>query len=270
MVHYPGYLEVIVSIDESRLAIASLFGRTGLEEPRRRLLESHIRMLERLSEQSGGDPAIGLLPFWSDWTWHPMTPRAQSSAPRSRDSRPIGGTASSGESGALDCQRCPSVSVRPDPTGESEGRLDPHAHAHAVIRVLESRCEALGVDPACFPSRPSRWPALPPIGARSNERQAAWTTPAISPHVSPPSRRHWYEEIPTTRCSNWCCARLHAGRKKRLASRGLHRDRRHAAKGIGRSLYRVTSRPPKLYSAAEVAILRDKLVGLVSERPSSR
>ena len=61
MVRDPRQLEVIVSIDESRRAIASLLGRSGLEEPRRRLLESHIRMLERLSEHAGGDPAIGLL-----------------------------------------------------------------------------------------------------------------------------------------------------------------------------------------------------------------
>ena len=61
MARDPRNLEVIVSIDESRRAIASLFGRRGLDEPRRRLLESHIRMLERLSEHAGGDPAIGLL-----------------------------------------------------------------------------------------------------------------------------------------------------------------------------------------------------------------
>ena len=62
LVHDPRHLEVIVSIDEvatnDRLRCSVV---SGQEEPRRRLLESHIRMLERLSERAGGDPAIGLL-----------------------------------------------------------------------------------------------------------------------------------------------------------------------------------------------------------------
>ena len=61
LVHDPRHLDVIVSIDESRRAIASVFGLSGQEELRRKLLESHIRMLERLSEHAGGDPSIGLL-----------------------------------------------------------------------------------------------------------------------------------------------------------------------------------------------------------------
>jgi serine/threonine protein kinase len=54
-------VEVIVSIDEVRTAIAVLFDRRGQDESRRRLLEAHIRMLERLSARAGGDPAIGLM-----------------------------------------------------------------------------------------------------------------------------------------------------------------------------------------------------------------
>ncbi len=40
----------------------------------------------------------------------------------------------------------------PNSTGEPKGRLDPDAHAHAVIRAIESRCKALGVDPALLPA----------------------------------------------------------------------------------------------------------------------
>ncbi len=43
----------------------------------------------------------------------------------------------------------------PDSNGESTASLDPDAHAHAVIRALESRCEALGVYPAMFPAAAS-------------------------------------------------------------------------------------------------------------------
>ena len=40
----------------------------------------------------------------------------------------------------------------PNPTGEPKGRLDPDAHADLVIRAIESRCEALGVDRSLLPA----------------------------------------------------------------------------------------------------------------------
>ena len=40
----------------------------------------------------------------------------------------------------------------PKSTGKRQGRLDPDVHARAVIRALESRCEALGVYPALLPA----------------------------------------------------------------------------------------------------------------------
>ena len=61
LAHEPQNLQVILSIDEVRRTIAELFRRRGQDESRRRLLESHIGMLERLSERAGADPAIGLL-----------------------------------------------------------------------------------------------------------------------------------------------------------------------------------------------------------------
>jgi hypothetical protein len=61
VVHNTRHLEVIASIDISRRGIASLFARKWQEEPRRKLLESHFRMLESSSEHAGGDTAIELL-----------------------------------------------------------------------------------------------------------------------------------------------------------------------------------------------------------------
>ena len=155
MVHDPRHLEVIVSIDESRRAIASLFGRSGLEEPRRRLLESHIRMLERLSEHAGADPAIGLLAALARLDLAPDD-RRDRKAPR-RDPEIPGqwtapGTVRSGRWRSWIANDVHPYPSGPNPTGESQGRLDPDAHAHAVIRALESRCEALGVDPALLPA----------------------------------------------------------------------------------------------------------------------
>ena len=61
MVHDSRHFDVIASIDQSRQGIASTYGRSGRDEPRRQLLTLHIHMLERLSESAGGDPAISLL-----------------------------------------------------------------------------------------------------------------------------------------------------------------------------------------------------------------
>src|SRR5262249_34923956 len=57
----PQNLQVLISIDDVRREIGWEYNRRGEDESQRRLLESHIRMLERLSERAGGNPAIGLL-----------------------------------------------------------------------------------------------------------------------------------------------------------------------------------------------------------------
>ncbi len=90
LAHDPRRLEVIFSIEELRRSMAVLLGRSGLEEQRRKLLETHFRMLERLSERAGADPVIGLLAALVRWDLAPDDSAAQSSAPRSRDSPPIG------------------------------------------------------------------------------------------------------------------------------------------------------------------------------------
>jgi hypothetical protein len=61
LVHDPPRIDAIISLDQSRREIALLLSRSGLEGPRRRLLESHNCMLERLNERAGADAAIGLL-----------------------------------------------------------------------------------------------------------------------------------------------------------------------------------------------------------------
>ncbi len=152
LVHDQRHLDVIVSIDQSRRAIASLFGRCGLEEPRRRLLESHIRMLERLSEHTPGDPAIGILATLARLDLAPdegATAKLRAAIRRFPDSRRLPQMFQEKVAYwiASEVQPYPSAS---DLTGESKGRFDPDAHAHAVIRALESRCEAIGEDPSLF------------------------------------------------------------------------------------------------------------------------
>ncbi len=111
-------------------------------------------MLERLSEHAGGDPAIGLLAALARLD---LAPDDSASAKlRAAIQRfPANGRLPQLFEGrvaewiASDIQPYPSG---PNSTGEPKGRLDPDAHAHAVIRALESRCEALGVYPALLPA----------------------------------------------------------------------------------------------------------------------
>jgi hypothetical protein len=147
-------LDVIISVDLARRRIASLFARDGQEEKRRRLLESHMRMLERLSEHAGADPAIGLL---AALVGLDLTPdddaRARLRAAickvpaEARHSQLFQGEVAHWIAADVQTHRYGSISTR-----ESKSRLDLAAHAEAIIRALESECNALGVYPALLPS----------------------------------------------------------------------------------------------------------------------
>ncbi len=190
----PQNLEVIVSIDQSQRTIARLFAGRGLEEQRRRVLESHIRMLERLSERAGA-PAIGLLVVMTDG---PGGRSLVGGAPcRDEETAGEGRLPERLETRvevwiADDLQPYPSD---PKSTGNPQGAR-PGRPRPAVIRALESRCEALAVYPALFRAAALRVCSMPSIEPRSNETLAAWTMRAGPSHLSPPSARYWHEEIP--------------------------------------------------------------------------
>ena len=172
----------------------------------------------------GAIPRSDSLPRWPEWTWPPMTARAQSSAPRSRDSRPIDGSRQRLEERvadwiASDVQPYPSD---PNSTGEPQGRLDPDAHAHAVIRALESRCEALGVYPALLPAAALQV-------CRHCRRSGRGATKGWPPGRCPPDRRmslRLREDAGTKRSQRsgvppGAVRSLRAGIEKRLESRGF-------------------------------------------------
>jgi len=154
LVHDARDLEVIGAIDLARRTIASLFRRSGREEPRRRLLESHFRMLERLSEHAGCDPAIDLLAelvrldLAADESARAKLRTAIQRFPANRQF-PQRFRAAVADWIAEDVRPFPSS---PSSTGESKGQVDPAAHADAVIWALESRCKQLGLYPAVFPA----------------------------------------------------------------------------------------------------------------------
>jgi tetratricopeptide (TPR) repeat protein len=152
LVHDTRRLEEIALIDGSRRAIASIFGRSGRAKQRRRILESHFRMLERLSKNAGGDPAIGLLA---------TLVRLKLAA----DGSTIGTLRAAIQRFPAD-RRLPAIveqkvgvwmasDVSPFPSGPNGsalpmGRLDPEAHADLIIRALESRCKTLGAGHSLF------------------------------------------------------------------------------------------------------------------------
>jgi hypothetical protein len=150
----PQNVQVIMAIDDVRSSIAWLFSRRGQDESRRSLLESHSRMLERLSERAGGDPAIGLLAALARVSVAPdqsaiaMIRAAMERFPADRRfSQRL--ALRLAEWIAHDIQPYPSD---PEPTGKPQGCLDPEVHARAVILALDSRCEDVGVYPALLPA----------------------------------------------------------------------------------------------------------------------
>jgi eukaryotic-like serine/threonine-protein kinase len=148
------HLGVIDAIDGSRRAIAAMFGRSGREEQRRRILESHIRMLERLSQNAGADPAIGLLAtlvrldLAADEN---AIERFRSAIERFPDKRLLPETFKT-QVGAWIASDVNQDLSGPSPISGRMGRLDPDAHAALVIGAIESKCKALGVGPSVFPA----------------------------------------------------------------------------------------------------------------------
>jgi eukaryotic-like serine/threonine-protein kinase len=173
LAHDPRKLDVILMIDESRRTIVWLLGQKGLEEPRRRLMELHARMLEQLSAQRAGERAIGLLAEMarSDFALD-QSGNAKLRVP------PHHFAAHKPLSERFEWKVADWIAegIPPDPPdanadGEPEGRVDPDAHAHALILTIESRCKALGVYPALLPATAFQVAGFA-IGRGSEQRQA--------------------------------------------------------------------------------------------------
>jgi hypothetical protein len=245
-------MDVILSIHQSRRRIAALLSRSGLEGPRRRLMESHVRMLERLSKRAGADPEIGLLAPLVRLGLAPddgATTKLRTAIRKLPANRGLPARLKAEVAIWIASDGNPYPSG-PNSTGESTGRLDPYAHADAVIRGLESRCEALGVGPSLLPAAAFH---VAGIAARRGHEQrnadhlddARYTAACLSAFAKTLVRRDPNEAA----FHLVLCAAFVQESKKRLANSGSRYDRRRAAKGIERSLHCVTSRSPKRGSA---------------------
>ncbi len=177
LAHEPQNLQVIFSIDEVRRTIAELFRRRGQDESRRRLLESHIGMLERLSQRAGADPAIGLLAALARVSGVHDKSEAQRSGPRWTDFRQIDGSRNGWQK---DWQRgLPATSSRIRPTrSPPANRRGASTRTSTPVRSSwrSNRDVRRWVfTPPCFPTRQVKCASLLTVGPSSNERLAAWT-----------------------------------------------------------------------------------------------
>jgi hypothetical protein len=147
----PRRLETLGWLDGAVRSIAARLGGRGLVERRRKLLETHLRMLEH-----PGDPAIG---FFAALTRVELAGHdgaiatLRAALQRFPADRRLPGwvEATVAEWIASEVNPYPSG---PHALGEPMTRsgLDPEAHAARVIRELECQCEALGHYPNLLPA----------------------------------------------------------------------------------------------------------------------
>jgi eukaryotic-like serine/threonine-protein kinase len=263
MAHDPRRFEVIVSIDESRRQVAFLLARRGEEGPRRRLLESHLRMLEHLRDSGGGDAAIGLL---AALVRADLTPDDRASA-----------TLRAAIERFPAHQRLPDLFedrvaywIANDVNLYPSGR-DPVAHAGAIIRALESRCESLGVDAAMLPAAALRV-AVIASGLSADQRRAGRlddarrTSACLSAFAKTLSRRgpeHAAVHL-------LLCEAFEQEAKNAWKVEDYTAIEEALRKGLGAARAALRLDPRNATARMKVAGLQDKLAGLAPERPSSR
>jgi eukaryotic-like serine/threonine-protein kinase len=269
----PRHLEVIDWIDFSRRLIASWFARTGQEEPRRRLMESQLSLLERLSARAGGDPAIDLFGALVRMDLAPDD-IARIKLRVAIQRCPAGGRLARLLRDRLAYWIADDVSRRPsDPKtrGESKTRLEPETDAQAVIHVIESRCKALGVYPGLLPSTAFE---VAGIGVyRSVEQRAAGRLDDARQTAA------WLLDFGKTlerRNPDEAAFQL-------ILSLAFEQEAENARKveeyatteaALSQAIRKASAAyrldPENTYTRLRIANLQDKLFGVVSERPSPR
>ena len=264
---------MILSLDEIRRQIAFISTRRGQNEARRTLLESHIGMLDRLSERTGADPAIGLLAALARVSLSPdkdATAQLRAAIGKFPADRQLPQRLEVRLAVwiARDIQPYPSD---PKSTGNPRGRLEPDVHARAVVRALDSKCAALGVHPALLRAATIQVCGNA-VGRSAEQRRAGrladarWTAAFLLAFGQVLAQRNPSEatfhvvlcEAFDQEAKNASKARdfptVEAATRKALVAAwtAIHLDPRNEAARI------------------KVAGLQDKMVGLTSRRPSPR
>ena len=270
LAHEPQNLQVILSIDEVRRTIAGLFGRRGQDESRRRLLESHIGMLERLSERAGADPAIGLLAALARVDLAPdqsASAKIRAAMERFPADRRLPQRLADKLAVwiARDIQPYPSD---PKSTGKPQGRLDPDVHARAVILALESRCEALGVYPALLPAAAMQVCGIA-VGRAVEQRKAGrlddarWTAASLFAFGKMLARRDPNEAV----FHVVLCEAFEQEAKNAWKVNDFPTIEAATRNALVAACTAIRLDPRNTSARIKVAGLQDKMVGLTSRRP---
>jgi tetratricopeptide (TPR) repeat protein len=273
IVHDPRHFDVIASIDESRQGIASMYGRSGLEEPRRQLLKLHIHMLERLSERAGGDPAIELLAALVRLDLAPdesATTKLRAALERFPAGRRLPELLEFrlGQWIASDVNPFP---PGPNKAGETGSRLDPDAHADFLIRALKTRCEAIGVNYHLLPEA-----AIQVAGSafyRAKEQRAAGrpdearqTTRSLAAFA-----RTLAQSDPDEPAFHVLrCIAFEQEAKDAWEVKDYALIQATLSQALGEASTALRLDPKNAEARSRVAGLQDKLFKLASERPASR
>lgn len=230
-------------------------------------------MLEHPSDSGGGDPAIGLL---AALTRAELAADAAANAALHAAIRrfpahrrlPALHEAKVGDWIASDVNTYPSD---PDPAGGPLGRLDPDAHAQAVIREVEPRCEALGVDPSSFPAV-ALTVATIAVHRGYEQRKAARLHDARSTAASlttfAKSLAQRDPEEPTFQVLLGQAFEQESKNARRVLDYPAIRQALRKAPGEARTALSLD--PRNIDTRVMVANLQEKLVGRPSEPPSSR
>jgi tetratricopeptide (TPR) repeat protein len=270
LAHDPRNLEPILSIDDVRRQIAGIFGRRGQDEAKRRLVESHIRMLERMSEGAGGDPAIGLLAALTRAGFAPdKSARTELCAAIARfpADRPIAERLKARLAVWIAKDIAPYPSDPKSP-GKPPGRPDPNDHAGTVFRALESTCEALGVYPALLPAAAMEVCGAG-VGRAAEQRRsgrlddARWTSESLMAFGQALARRD-----PNDAASHVVLSEAFDQRAKNASRVGdvstVETETRNALVAAWTA---IRLDPRNAAARIKVAGLQDKMVGLTSRRP---
>jgi serine/threonine protein kinase/tetratricopeptide (TPR) repeat protein len=270
LAHETQDLQVIFSFDEARRMIGWVFHDQGQDESRRTLLESHIGMLERLSERAGADPAIGLLAALARVS---ATPDKSASAkiraamerfptdrrlPQRLEERLAPWI-------ARDIEPYPSD---PKSTDKPRGRPDPDVHARAVVLALDAKCEALGVYPALFPAAAMHVCAIAVTRGADQRRagrldDARWTAASLLAFGQALAQRDPNEAMfHVVLCEAFDQEAKNAQKVKDVPT--IEAATRNALVEAGTAIH---LDPRNKYARIKVAGLQDKIVGLTSRRP---
>ncbi len=270
LANHPSKLDVILSLDESRRMIISLLGRKSLEEPRRSIMELHVRMLEALSEQPGGERAVGLLAKMarSDLALDASGSAKRLIAPHHFSAYRPRSEWFEWRVADWIAEDTQPYSTATDLTAESKGGGDVDAHAHGVIKVIESRCKSLGVYPALFPAAAWHVGAFATDRA-SDERRAG----RLEDAQRTVARLFAFARLMQDRDSNEALYHLLLSIAFEQQSKNAWKIQDYPAiegalrKALGEASIGLRLDPGNAEARLLVSGLQDKLIGLASQRP---